>query len=63
MNKVGWFLTGIYVMGLILDIMLSYYDLGTINQRVTIYIFSIMAIGFNIIFLRDKKNERKNTSS
>ncbi len=62
MNKFGWFMTGFYFLGMIIAVILSYHDLGSVNQRAGIFVLAILGIGMSIIFLKDAnpdKNEVK----
>lgn len=55
MNRFGWFLSGIYALGMFVTIVLSYNNLGSVNQRVGIFVLGILGIGSCAIFLKDKK--------
>jgi len=54
MNKLGWALTGAYILTMILMVAFSYYELGEPMTRVFLFAYCIFGIGFNIKFLKDK---------
>jgi hypothetical protein len=55
MNKTGWFLTGIYTLGMMITIYFSYLNIGTINQRVLSFVLCIIGIGVNVLLLKEKE--------
>lgn len=57
MNKFGWFMCGIFGSGMGIDMIFSYYHLGSVDQRVALFIFGILGIGLMILTQKDVKEQ------
>lgn len=54
MNKFGWFMCGAFIVGIGIDILLNYFNIGSMTDRVLIYILSIIGIALVILTQRDE---------
>lgn len=58
MTGFGWFNCGVFMSTIVIDIWLIYYNLGSINQRVLIFILSIIGIGLMLLTQKQKESNR-----
>jgi len=55
MNKIGWFFTGFELCGIIIAIMTSFMGVGNIDTRIFLFVWGLLGIGYNIVFLNEKE--------
>ena len=59
MNKFGWFMCGMFCMVLTLLVILSYLEIGSINERVFMFSMSLGGIGLMVLTQKKKKQKKK----
>ncbi len=56
MNKFGWFLTGMFIFGMVIDMMLAYHNLGSVDLRIWLFVLCILGIGSCVTFFKDAQS-------